>query len=336
MRIRTQILLGYSYLVALLLAGALGAAVSFYQLGHELDGILSSAGPSARTGLENTFHAGVRDLLRRYTEPGFQGIDESQGFGPFQLALKTARETGTDPESRVVLEKIEVDFRRLQKIISQLPVEEANPQTRALEVFPLVESIEKDLTELSRRKEELILQVDTRLRRKTRIRTMAFSLLVILALLSLVLLSRELRRSLLSRLDELRELAHEIRRGHSHRRAFVASRDELGLLAEAINRLLDAWDEERQESKGQELRRRRIILALLAAFEKPAIVVLPDGRILASTVNQDEEEIAALAAKPEAAGRSGWKRIELQTPQHASAGFLLLRTDEASERESGE
>jgi len=327
MRIRTQILLAYAYLVALLLAGALGAAVSFYQLGHELDSVFAFAGPSSRTKLENNFHRSVRDLMRDSAISGMKPSD-SEDLKAFGQALLQAKKNFRDSRELQILEQMHQDFLRLQTFIQEQSSSEGASGNGPLELFPLVETLEKDLAELTTREDERVLEADSQLRQETRIRTMAFSLLVIIAILSLVLLSRELRRSLLSRLDELRELAHEIRKGHSHRRAFVASRDELGLLAEAINGLLDAWDEERHESQGRELRRRRVILALLAAFNRPAILLLPDKRVLASTVEYEEETIEALVDNPEELARQGWKIHQLQTPQGSSPGSLLLGTGE--------
>jgi len=322
MRIRTQILLGYSYLVALLLAGALGAAVSFYQLGHELDRMLGSAASDSRLRLESTFHENVGDLLKSASAEA-RGPAVDGCFTAFRAALDEAAAKSTDPDKTAILEQMDLDLKQLCTFLESVPTSEENTGPISPEFFGLVEILEKDLGKLATREEKILLRADEQLRRRTSIRTMAFSLLVIVALLSLVLLSRELRKSLLSRLDELRDLAHEIRRGHSQRRAFVESRDELGLLAEAINALLDAWDEERQESKGRELRRRRIIIGLLHALGKPAVLRLPDGRILASTDDRLEKE--AEAFDPEEAREQGWEIRPLTTPSGAQAGTLLIR-----------
>jgi len=335
MRIRTQILLGYSYLVALLLAGALGAAVSFYQLGHELDRMLGSAASDSRLRLESTFHENVGDLLKsaaiRTEDAAAEGC-----LTAFNAALDEARKNAADPEKKAILEKMDSDLTQLCTFLENASTSGADSGPISPEFFALVEILEKDLGKLATREQKILLRADEQLRRRTSIRTMAFSLLVIVALLSLVLLSRELRKSLLSRLDELRDLAHEIRRGHSQRRAFVESRDELGLLAEAINALLDAWDEERQESRGRELRRRRIIIGLLHALGKPAILRLPDGRVLASTDDKLEEEAGSFFEKPTEAREHGWEIRRLKTPEGAQAGTLLIRNLDAGTTDPGE
>lgn len=328
MRIRTQILLGYAYLVALLLAGALGAAVSFYELGHELDLLLTTARSTTRTTLENKFHKAAAQLLQ-----GISAKSENAGsietLAEFEEALRNERQKSHEAGESTVFEHMNSHLQQLHQALASPPPEGPGRRSPPGELFPIIENFEKDFQDLRDREERLILEGDRSLRRQTRIRTMAFSLLVIVAMLSLVLLSRELRRSLLSRLDDLRDLANEIRNGHSHRRAFVSTRDELGLLAEAINALLDSWDEERHEARGRALRRRRIILGLLGALDRPAVVVQPDGRILASTISRQEAEIERILKNPSKARDHGWEMQELRTAAGASVGSLLYLRDES-------
>lgn len=317
MRIRTRILLGYSYLVALLLAGALGAAVSFYQLGRELDTILSATTSTSKMALATSFHHMTRAFLEEGAE---HGEKRNRALGEFQAALGEERKQVSDDRELEILERMS---RHLEELKGCSRFEESPGELRG-EFFKLIETMESDFEDLIAREEAFLLEADQHLRKQARIRSMAFSLLVIVALLSLVLLSRELRRSLLDRLDELRDLAHEIRRGHSRRRAFVETPDELGLLSEAINELLDAWDEERQESRGREQRRRRMVLALLDAWEKPALIVLPDGRVLASTFGEDDKGIEKLLHDPDLAKKKLKIRM-LTTPQGVDVGRLVTR-----------
>jgi len=325
MRIRTQILLAYTYLVALLLAGAMGAAVSFYQLGRELDGMISSGGTTSNIAMETSFRRAVRKILENTdteAEPETLGIF----LNDFEESLQQRLEESSRPAEQKVLARMQTNLVHLEEILSSRSTSRVHDSHELDRLLDAIDAIAADFNQLGTLDEKMLLEADRHLRTQTRIRTMAFSLLVVLALLSLVVLSRILRRSLLDRLDELRQLAHEIHRGHSHRRAFPGAPDELGLLAQAINKLLDSWDAERQEAVGRELRRKRILLALLNALGKPAAIALPDGRILASTIPDAEPEIEKLLKDSETqAQQKTWKIRPLKTPDDIEIGRLITK-----------
>jgi HAMP domain-containing protein len=108
-------------------------------------------------------------------------------------------------------------------------------------------------------------------------------------------LSRWLRTNLISRLEELRSVAQSIGRGDLRRRASEQQADELGHVAQALNRLLDASEEQDGRSRAAELRLRELLLGRLEAEGRPAALISIGGDVVASTF--DDAETSALVAQ---------------------------------------
>jgi len=117
--------------------------------------------------------------------------------------------------------------------------------------------------------------------RRTAVRSGVWlGVLVLLALFSLVVLSRWLHQRLLLRLDELAEATEAIAAGDVRRRLPVAASDELGRIATRLNQGLDAHQELRAEMAGRLSQERQLTLALFDAFGAGRIVLDLGGKVI--------------------------------------------------------
>jgi hypothetical protein len=116
--------------------------------------------------------------------------------------------------------------------------------------------------------------------------------LVLVALVSLVFLSRALQRQVLFRLETLRDGVGAIVAGE-HRRLWEQGNDELTLIARHVNGLLDRYEELQGRTRGRLAQERRLVLGLLrAAAEGPAALYDPAGQRLAGELEPaDAEEV---------------------------------------------
>jgi HAMP domain-containing protein len=161
-------------------------------------------------------------------------------------------------------------------------------------------------------------------------------LLVILALVSLVVLSRELRRQVVSRLSELELVAKHLSRGDRRRRASETDNDELGMLARELNRALDALDSLEGSNAGFQQQQRQLLLSVLLKVPGPAAILAPSGARIASTLNGElDRDLDAASGTlgnvnpddartlPIEIGGSSFTLEALITPQGRITGWLV-------------
>lgn len=290
MNLRTRILLGYGYLVGLMVLSAAGAAIGFQRLGtrveHVLDENMRSVRASTRMleALERQDSAVLTLLLSGgSTSPDLQASETT-----FRQALADAGANLTEAEEDTVV----ADIRRLYADFTEardaLVASHHDTPLAAYdrETFPRFTAVKErvlDLLELNHRAME---RADREARATARRRAAVHGLLVTLALVSFVVLSRELGRTVLGRLTELETVAHHLARGDRRRRAAAAEHDELGAVARELNRALDALDELEGRTSGRSRQQKQIVLALLDALGEPAAVLAPNGTQIASTLDE--------------------------------------------------
>jgi NtrC-family two-component system sensor histidine kinase KinB len=107
-----------------------------------------------------------------------------------------------------------------------------------------------------------------------------------------------LARSVVRPVRALRECVEAVRQGDFGRRASPAPADELGQLAEGLNRMTETLAEYRSSSLGELLAAKMTLEATLNALPDAVIVVAPDGTL--ATVNPPAQEVleAARAGAP--------------------------------------
>lgn len=288
MKLRTRILLGYWYLVGLLILGAAGAALSFLGLGRSIGTVLEENFDSVRASMA------MLDALERQDSAllskllGDPGADEALQASEkaFVAAVASARTNITIAGETDVLDRIEKgygDYRDARDVLLEggwdRPL--AAYQARTLPRFMAVKQSVYDLLDLNH---EAMVEADQRAQNAARRRAVVHGLLVVAALLSLAFLSQALGRDVLARLAELTGVAQSIAAGDTDRRAVAGSDDELGVVARQLNAVLDHAEETEAELEGRLRQDRQLLLGLLAELPQPAALLSLGGAVVASTL----------------------------------------------------
>jgi len=294
MRLTTRILLGYWYLMILLVIIAVGAALGFHSLGESIGRVLNENFESVRASTAMLESLERQDSAVLATLLGKNGAAEAltASESSFLQALERARGNITIAEETGVIEGIEEHFAAFTAARDRLLGAAPEYPLRAYdeETFPHFESVKAGVLHLLEINHEAIKNGDRRAQQTASRRAMLLALMVLVALFSLAFLSRALNRTVLERLDELARVTEAIAGGSLDRRAAAQYSDELGAVARQLNASLDRQQQARAEVEGRVALYRELVIAVLGSLPKPAAVVGPDGRILASTLAEDTEE----------------------------------------------
>lgn len=328
MRLRTRLLLGYSYLLALLVISAAGAAVSFHRLGTDIGRVLTENFDSVRSSmamleaLERQDSAVLGALLG--DDASRHQVETSEAS--FTSALDAARANITLDVEHAIIRDITRRYQAYRAARDRLILSAHERPLRAYEeeTFPLFEEVKGLVYTLLEANHQAMVEADRRAQREATQRALTLGMLVMVALLSLALVSRSLNRDVLARISELTSVAQSIGRGDLNRRAPTGWSDELGTVARQLNTLLDQLQTAGATAEGSLVLLRQLLRALLAASDEPAALLTLDGRVIAATM--DSEAASAAAAEAARSGpQAGEDRIvELEG---WTIRFRLLRSD---------
>jgi two-component system, NtrC family, sensor histidine kinase KinB len=109
--------------------------------------------------------------------------------------------------------------------------------------------------------------------------TKVVALVLAAALAMSVLVALGLARAVVVPVVAITATVDSLRKGEFGRRVSVASNDELGILAEGVNRMADALDDFRRSNLGEVLRAKSVLEATLEALPDAVLVVDGDARI---------------------------------------------------------
>lgn len=308
MRLRNRLVLGYAYLVALLLVAAGSAMIGFFNLSAGIDTILKDnvrsiqASTRMLAALERQDSASLAELLG-----GTSRLAEMQKFErDFDQALVDAEENITEPEETQILSNV----RKLYDVYRSLRATamRADPG-RPLggygeKVLPAFNAVRAEVLRLLDVNHAAMVRADGRAKEDALRNGLALGLLVAVALLTSALLSRGMQRQILQRLDELKGSMEAIVARDPDRRLNPRGEDELADIARHFNALLDANAKLRAGSESRLALERRISLALLARFGSgTAILSLTGEQIAGDPQFTDDETETALEEWARTEGR---------------------------------
>jgi hypothetical protein len=295
MKLRTRILLGYWYLIGLLILGAAGAALSFFNLGRSIGTVLEENFDSVRASME------MLDALERQDSAllssllgdpeGASALAASQGA--FRRSVADARANITISGEAEVLDRIEGGYARFMKARDRL-LEEARERPLAayqVETLPLFMDLKQAVYELLDLNHRAMVEADQRAQRIARRHAVVLGMRVVGALLSLAVLSQALGREVLDRLAGLSVVARAVAGGDRARRATPGGDDELGVVARQLNAALDRVEEVEAEIEGKLRQDRQLLLAVLDQLPPPAALLSLGGAVIASTLPEGDLDI---------------------------------------------
>jgi methyl-accepting chemotaxis protein len=300
MKLRTRILLGYWYLVGLLIVSAVAAALGFHGLGSSIGTVLEENFESVRASMM------MLDALERQDSAvlavllGEQQTNEplQRAEAAFWGAVHSARGNITLDQESAVLDEIERRYEEYRTVRDRLISE---PRERPLwayesETLPRFLEVKDKVFELLDLNHQAMVEADERAQQAAQLRALGHGLLVLIALVSLAFLSQALGRQLLDRLDDLGSVARAIAAGDRERRAAAIYHDELGALADQLNAVLDRLAETEGSVKGRLGQVRLLLAALLQELPEPAAIVALNGALMSSSLPSGHTDMVQRAA----------------------------------------
>lgn len=286
MTLRARLLLGYGYLVALLLLAAGSAVVGFLYLSVGIEEVLEDNFQSIESAmlmidsLERQDSATLAALIERRSEAAEVATHEEA----FEQAVAEAGENLTEEGEPEAIARIRRTFAQYRSARDRLVA--AQPERPLVaynqEVFPRFAEVKAAVVELLALNQNAMFEADRRARQAAIQSGAWLGLLVVVALLSLVFLSRAMQRHVLLRIERLVSEMAAITAGH--RRLREQGDDELTRIAHQVNRLLDQYDELRGSSQGRITRERRLVQGLVASLGPGVALFSLSGELLAGEV----------------------------------------------------
>jgi hypothetical protein len=287
MNLRTRLLLGFGYLIVLLMLTAGSAAIGFFQISEAIDQILEenfrsvSAAVEMLEALERQTTVSIDVMLAGTYEAGHFAEHDDQ----FERHLAIAKGNVTIVGEGDVLLALRRDYDTYREVRDRIV---ATPGRQPMidyqrELFPQYSEVKEGVFTLLNMNHQAIISADENARR-TALQTAGWlGLLVTISLVSMAFLARLLQQAVLSRFDELTDAAEAILLGEKSRRFEVSGHDELSVVARQLNAALDAQDELEAEMRGRLNQQKQLVLGMLEEIEGPHCLLGLDGHAIAMT-----------------------------------------------------
>jgi HAMP domain-containing protein len=301
MTLRTRLLLGYGYLIALLLLSVGTAAFNSQRVSRNIQSVVNdnleslSAAVEMLEQMERQDSATLVGMLQRDEPTAMVEAEED-----FDAAVKRAQEHASSEDERVMLEHLIEDYDAYRKareaLLSSLPEQ---PYAAYKEtVFPAFDKLKRAARDYLDNKKSALGVASLEASQSAIEAAVLLGVLVTVALLSLGPLSRSLQRDVLGRLSEVGHVTEAIASGDRRRRVRDFYQDELGQVARQLNAALDRQQELESQMQGRLLEQRRVLVGLLKQWPMPAALIGIDGELVASTLSEtDEAELDRLTPR---------------------------------------
>ncbi len=313
MTLRTRILLGYGYLIGLLLLSVSVAAINSQRVAGSAKQIIErnirSLTP-AITMLEQLERQDSETLYALLHPTTGTGLDVAEkGFEAALLAAEDLSRVGGDELDGPALAALREHYDMYRKARAELlsrafddSVSAAEDYRGATQTALLV--LKGELDAYVTRKTEALQQANDEASRSAVEGAVLLGVMVTVALLSLGFLSRSLQRDVLGRLTEVGHVTEAIAAGDRRRRVRDFYQDELGLVARQLNAALDRQHELESQMQGRLLEQRRILVGLMHQWPTPAGMIGIDGELVATTLTpEDEAELHRLTPRVRVAAK---------------------------------
>lgn len=301
MTLRTRLLLGYGYLIALLLLSVGTAAFNSQRVARDIQVVveknLVGLGLAIQMieQVERQDSATLIGLLNR-GEPTAMGAAEEE----FERAVAKAFENAGSADETQMLTNLQEDYVAYRAAREEL-LRGASGDIYVVyreTTYPVFEELKRDVQSYLEAKKAALGDANSEASRSAIEAAVLLGVLVTVALLSLGPLSRSLQRDVLGRLSEVGQVTEAIAGGDRRRRVRDANKDELGQVARQLNEALDRQQELESLMLGRLLEQRRVLVGLMKQWPLPAALIGIDGEVVASTLSEgDEAELDRLTPR---------------------------------------
>lgn len=307
MTLRTRLLLGYGYLIGLLLLSVGTAAFNSQRVTRNIQVIVENnlvslgAAVSMLEQVERQDSATLVGLMQRGEPTAMLQAEEE-----FDRASARAFEFATTPDELAMLENIKDrynEYRRLrEELLRSIPEDAYTAYHEG--VYRTFVELKADVEAYLDAKKKTLGDANIEASQSAVEAAVLLGVLVTVALLSLGPLSRSLQRDVLGRLSEVGHVTEAIAAGDRRRRVRDFYQDELGQVARQLNAALDRQQELESQMQGRLLEQRRVLVGLLKQWPMPAALIGIDGELVASTLSEsDEAELDRLTPRVRAAAK---------------------------------
>lgn len=301
MTLRTRLLLGYGYLIALLLLSVGTAAFNSQRVARNVQVVVQSNLVSLGAAVEMLHQIERQDsatlvgLLQRSEPTEMTAAEED-----FEKAIAEARSSALTDDEIEMLSNLQDDYDAYHKAREELlrgVPEDAYAAYRET-VFRVFEELKRDVDAYLDAKKTALGDANIEASQSAVEAAVLLGVLVTVALLSLGPLSRSLQRDVLGRLSEVGSVTAAIASGDRRRRVRDFYQDELGQVARQLNAALDRQQELESQMLGRLLEQRRVLVGLMKQWPMPAALIGIDGELVASTLSEtDEAELDRLTPR---------------------------------------
>lgn len=301
MTLRTRLLLGYGYLIALLLLSVGTAAFNSQRVARNIQVVVEknlvslSAAIDMLEQIERQDSATLIGLLER-SEPTAMDVAEEE----FDRAIKQAFDASLSDDEIEMLNNLQEDYAAYRNAREELlrgGLESSYAAYRET-AFRAFEVLKRDVQAYLAAKKTALGDANTEASQAAIEAAVLLGVLVTVALLSLGPLSRSLQRDVLGRLSEVGHVTEAIAGGDRRRRVRDSYQDELGQVARQLNEALDRQQELESQMQGRLLEQRRVLVGLMKQWPMPAALIGIDGEVVASTLSEgDEAELDRLTPR---------------------------------------
>ncbi|WAS98551.1 HAMP domain-containing protein [Nannocystis punicea] len=292
MTLRTRLLLGYGYLIALLLLSVGTAAFNSQRVARNVQVVVQnnlvslSAAVAMLDQIERQDSATLVGLMQRSEPTEMTAAEED-----FEKALVQARSASMSDDDIAMLKNLQENYEVYRKardeLLRSIP---ENPYAAYHEtVFRVFEELKRDVNQYLEAKKTALGDANIEASQSAIEAAVLLGVLVTVALLSLGPLSRSLQRDVLGRLSEVGSVTEAIASGDRRRRVRDFYQDELGQVARQLNAALDRQQELESQMQGRLLEQRRVLVGLMKQWPMPAALIGIDGELVASTLSEDDE-----------------------------------------------
>jgi two-component system, NtrC family, sensor histidine kinase KinB len=282
---KKRILLWLCPILALFLGVGLYGIWLFNQLGGSIEVILRENFQSVLAGQQMKESSERMDSGLSFALAGEEqrGRDLFDGNVPiFQESLRKELNNITLPGEGKLADKIKVSEQRYQALAKTF-WNTSDPDARRKmyfsELLPLFTEIKNNAQEVIRINQDNMVQADQRARSLSKESIRAMVLLLLFGVVLAVAMVYGLQRAILKPIRTLTTVSKEMGEGKLDQVVPVRSKDELGQLADAFNKLATKLRAYRQITTDQILQARQMTEITFSAFPDPILALSLDGKI---------------------------------------------------------
>ena len=282
---KRRILLWLCPIVILFLGVGLYAVLLFNRLGGSIDVILRENYESVLVGQQMKESSERMDSGLSFAAAGEErrGRDLfNENVPVFQASLKRELNNITLPGEGELADKIreaESRYQALARTFWDTSDPDARRKMYFSELLPLFTKIKNNAQEVIRINQENMVQADHRAKSLSAESTRAMVVLLVFGVALAVSLGYGLQRAILKPIQTLTTVSKELGEGKLDQVVPVQSKDELGQLADAFNKLAAKLRAYRQITTDQILQARQMTEITFSAFPDPILALSLDGKI---------------------------------------------------------